>query len=159
MGRSEGEDAVSNGVVDKDLPFRESAEKHPVHRQPSTFGQRMADKTSLVVGSWRFLIIQSILIILWIVTAELRINHLDNQYLTILNLLLSIQAAFATPIILVSQNRWQQIDRQRAEHDYLVNQEALSRILHIEESVLPSVLQSVPHNVQQNINNKFWETW
>lgn len=94
--------------------------------EPSlTPGQRIADAVAAGMGSWRFIIIQTTILIFWIaanVTAW--INHWDPYPFILLNLALSFQAAYAAPFIMMSQNRQQDIDRQAAEHDYQVNVKA-----------------------------------
>ncbi len=90
-----------------------SASLHPPSR-----GERVADLVTEVVGSWRFIIIQSCLLALWIVLNVLAlIGHWDPYPFILLNLALSFQAAYATPFILMSQNRQSEIDRHRAQQD------------------------------------------
>jgi uncharacterized membrane protein len=87
-----------------------------------TPGQRIADAVAATMGSWRFIIIQSILLLLWIalnVTAY--IQHWDPYPFILLNLALSFQAAYAAPFIMMSQNRQQDIDRKAAQNDYEAN--------------------------------------
>lgn len=87
-----------------------------------TMGQRVADSVAATMGSWKFIIIQSTVLLMWIalnVTAW--INHWDPYPFILLNLALSFQAAYAAPFIMMSQNRQQDIDRQAAETDYQVN--------------------------------------
>jgi uncharacterized membrane protein len=86
--------------------------------QISSRGDRIADAVSSTVGSWRFILIQSSLLALWIclnVTAW--IKHWDPYPFILLNLALSFQAAYATPFILMSQNRQSDVDRQKAQQD------------------------------------------
>jgi uncharacterized membrane protein len=86
--------------------------------QISSRGDRIADAVSATVGSWRFILIQSSLLALWIclnVTAW--IKHWDPYPFILLNLALSFQAAYATPFILMSQNRQSDVDRQKAQQD------------------------------------------
>ena len=87
-----------------------------------TAGQRIADSVAATMGSWTFIIIQSLLLLLWIalnVTAY--VERWDPYPFILLNLALSFQAAYAAPFIMMSQNRQQDIDRQSAEHDYQIN--------------------------------------
>jgi uncharacterized membrane protein len=88
-------------------------------------GDRLSDRVAKVVGSWRFILIQSTLLLIWLflnVTAYLR--HWDPYPFILLNLMLSFQAAYTAPIIMMSQNRQASIDRQEAQHDYEVNLKA-----------------------------------
>ena len=91
---------------------------------PLTFGQRIADTVAATMGSWRFIIIQSAILIAWItlnIVAFAFIGHWDPYPFILLNLALSFQAAYAAPFIMMSQNRQQDIDRQAAESDYKIN--------------------------------------
>ena len=89
---------------------------------PLTFGQRIADTVAATMGSWRFIIIQSAILIAWItLNVVAYIQHWDPYPFILLNLALSFQAAYAAPFIMMSQNRQQDIDRLSAENDYKVN--------------------------------------
>ncbi|WP_310415635.1 DUF1003 domain-containing protein [Chamaesiphon sp. OTE_8_metabat_110] len=84
----------------------------------SSRGDRIADVVTEVVGSWRFIIIQSCLLTVWIVLNVLAVlGQWDPYPFILLNLALSFQAAYATPFILMSQNRQSEIDRERAQQD------------------------------------------
>ncbi len=88
-------------------------------------GQRIADAVAATMGSWKFIIIQSTLLLAWVtlnVTAWHR--HWDPYPFILLNLALSFQAAYAAPFIMMSQNRQQEIDRNSAENDHQVNLKA-----------------------------------
>lgn len=90
-----------------------------------TPGAKLADRVAETVGSWRFIIIQSVLLGIWIVLNMLAlINHWDPYPFILLNLVLSFQAAYAAPIIMMSQNRQSEIDRRNAERDYQINVKA-----------------------------------
>jgi uncharacterized membrane protein len=85
-------------------------------------GQRIADTVAATMGSWTFIIIQSVLLAFWValnVTAYVR--QWDPYPFILLNLALSFQAAYAAPFIMMSQNRQQDIDRQCADDDYQIN--------------------------------------
>jgi uncharacterized membrane protein len=83
-----------------------------------TRGDRIADIVTAIVGSWRFIIIQSCLLAIWIVlNITAWISHWDPYPFILLNLALSFQAAYATPFILMSQNRQSIIDRDKAQQD------------------------------------------
>lgn len=87
-----------------------------------TVGQRFADTVAATMGSWRFILLQSIILMVWIglnVTAY--VKQWDPYPFILLNLVLSFQAAYAAPFIMMSQNRQQDIDRKAAEDDYQVN--------------------------------------
>ncbi len=88
-------------------------------------GERIADSVALTVGSWRFIIIQSALLAVWIaLNLTAWIAAWDPYPFILLNLVLSFQAAYAAPIVMMSQNRQAAIDRGNAEHDYEVNVKA-----------------------------------
>lgn len=87
-----------------------------------TLGQKVADAVAAGMGSWRFIIIQSALLLAWVVLNVLAwIQHWDPYPFILLNLALSFQAAYAAPIIMMAQNRQQDIDRQAAENDHRIN--------------------------------------
>ncbi len=90
-----------------------------------TAGQRIADAVAATMGSWRFIIIQSTILLVWIVlNITAWINHWDPYPFILLNLALSFQAAYAAPFIMMSQNRQADIDRGKAESDYRINVKA-----------------------------------
>jgi uncharacterized membrane protein len=85
-------------------------------------GDRIADMVAASVGSWSFIIIQSALLVVWMmlnVTAYIR--HWDPYPFILLNLVLSFQAAYSAPFIMMSQNRQAATDRLEAKGDYNVN--------------------------------------
>ncbi len=107
-------------------PFRH---QHPPVRNTNEIfeGKRSAsvrasDRFASVVGSWKFIIIQTIILVMWVilnVTAWL--YHWDPYPFILMNLVLSLQAAYATPIIMMSQNRLAERDRIEAHNDFLLN--------------------------------------
>lgn len=71
-----------------------------------TFGQHLADSVARMVGSWKFIIIQSSIIVLWVILNIVAFSrHWDPYPFILMNLFLSLQAAYTAPIIMVSQNR------------------------------------------------------
>jgi uncharacterized membrane protein len=91
-------------------------------RPQLTVGQRIADTVAATMGSWKFIIIQSVILMFWIalnVTAY--VQQWDPYPFILLNLALSFQAAYAAPFIMMSQNRQQDIDRKSAEDDFKIN--------------------------------------
>jgi CRP/FNR family cyclic AMP-dependent transcriptional regulator len=117
-----------------------------------TLGQRIADKVASTIGSWRFILSQSFFLAFWILLNLLAwVNHWDPYPFILLNLVLSFQAAYATPIIMMSQNRQADKDRLSAEIDHQVNAKAeldigllLSRLDDLERHLLTSKLASTP---------------
>jgi uncharacterized membrane protein len=77
------------------------------------------------MGSWKFIIIQSVILLVWIVlNITAFVENWDPYPFILLNLALSFQAAYAAPFIMMSQNRQQDIDRKAAEQDYQINVKA-----------------------------------
>jgi uncharacterized membrane protein len=102
--------------------------------EPLTFGQRIADRFATIMGSWSFIIIQTIVLALWVtVNVMAFVWRWDPYPFILLNLALSFQAAYAAPIIMMSQNRQAAKDRLAAENDYTVNvkaEEEVKAIMH-----------------------------
>jgi uncharacterized membrane protein len=124
-------------------PDREE-NRHPAnirHFDRRTPGERVADTVTGGVGSWPFIIIQSLLLAAWIVANGILIGRLiggmpfDPYPFILLNLVLSFQAAYTGPVVMMSQNRQTAKDRDEAEHDYEVNREALDRLKRLEEGL------------------------
>lgn len=93
-----------------------------VSAPPLTAGQKIADAVAATMGSWPFIITQTIILALWITLNIVAwIRHWDPYPFILLNLALSFQAAYAAPFIMMSQNRQADVDRQKAEQDYKVN--------------------------------------
>ena len=87
-----------------------------------SFGQKVADGVAATMGSWNFIIVQSALLFLWVLlNLAAWMEHWDPYPFILLNLALSFQAAYAAPIIMMSQNRQADIDRKAAENDYKIN--------------------------------------
>ncbi|HLX56965.1 MAG TPA: DUF1003 domain-containing protein [Ktedonobacteraceae bacterium] len=87
-----------------------------------TIGQRIADGVATTMGSWRFIIIQTVIVGIWITSNVWLLAHPFDPYpLILLNLLFSTQAAYAAPVIMMSQNRQAAKDRLTAESDYRTN--------------------------------------
>ncbi len=90
-----------------------------------TAGQRIADTVAATMGSWRFIIIQTTILVAWITLNIIAwISHWDPYPFILLNLALSFQAAYAAPFIMMSQNRQQDVDRLKAEKDFKINVKA-----------------------------------
>ena len=99
----------------------------PALRPPAdtSLGARAADRITAIVGSWRFILIQSGMLLLWLAANVFAwVQAWDPYPFILLNLVLSFQAAYTAPIIMMSQNRMGDIDRARAEDDYHVNLKA-----------------------------------
>ena len=96
--------------------------KHPVnviHHEHATFGEHLADGIASFIGSWRFLIIQTALVITWVTINSLQATgkiHIDPYPYILLNLAFSTQAAYTGPVLLLAGNRQSQKDRLTLEH-------------------------------------------
>ncbi len=90
--------------------------------KPETFGQKAADTVARFAGSWAFIFSFIALMVIWmIINLLLAVRAFDAYPFVLLNLVLSCIAAIQAPLIMMSQNRQEAKDRQRAENDYLVN--------------------------------------
>jgi uncharacterized membrane protein len=120
---------------------------HEAHATGRTFGQRVADAVAATMGSWTFIIAQSVILAIWIVVNVVAwIDHWDPYPFILLNLALSFQAAYAAPFIMISQNRQAERDRRQADEDYRTNVEAEQRI-----EALQKHLASIELNVLNRI--------
>ena len=94
-------------------------------KESLSFGQKSADLVARIVGSWKFIIVQTIIIFAWAMVnvylamhPTLFIQAWDCYPFVLLNLFLSLEAALSTPIIMMSQNRQAEKDRLTAQSDY-----------------------------------------
>lgn len=95
----------------------------------STFSQQLADVMADKVGSWSFVIAQTIVLIVWIAINILPGSpHWDPAPFILLNLVFSFASAYTAPVVLISQNRLAEQDRQKAAINHDVNQLAAQRI-------------------------------
>lgn len=102
---------------------------HKKHVETLGFGSRLADSVAKGMGSWRFIIIQSFFVIIWMSLNLLGFfYHWDVYPFILLNLVFSTQAAYAAPIIMMSQNRQSERDRIQAQADYQTNIDAKEEI-------------------------------
>ncbi len=103
------------------------------HESKLTYGDRISDAVALGMGSWRFIIIQTVFVIIWMALNVMAYRqHWDPYPFILLNLIFSTQAAYAAPIIMMSQNRQSSRDRIQAQHDYETNLEAKREIEEIQ---------------------------
>lgn len=102
---------------------------HDKHTETFTLGQRVADAVANGMGSWTFIIWQTIFVIIWMVLNVIGfVAHWDVYPFILLNLIFSTQAAYAAPIIMMAQNRQNQRDRIQADEDYHTNVKAKEEI-------------------------------
>ncbi|WP_051603080.1 DUF1003 domain-containing protein [Simplicispira psychrophila] len=105
--------------------------------QQWSFGERVADKIAAFGGSWVFLILFGVFLLVWVALNSLVLlwRPLDPYPFIFLNLILSCLAAVQAPIIMMSQNRQEAKDRIRSEHDYQINLKAELEIRHLHEKM------------------------
>jgi uncharacterized membrane protein len=116
---------LSSQDFDRLHELREERPARNITKVTLTPGAVLADWVARTVGSWRFIVLQSIVLAVWITLNVLAfIQHWDPYPFILLNLVLSFQAAYAAPIIMMSQNRQSEIDRRNAQNDYRINVKA-----------------------------------
>jgi len=106
-------------------------------REQVTLGQRVADKVASFGGSWPFIFIFIFVLSVWMFY-QIIVAHnkgFDPYPFILLNLVLSSLAAIQAPIIMMSQNRYAQKDRLRADHDYEINLKAEKEIEHVQKEL------------------------
>jgi uncharacterized membrane protein len=125
------------------MATRDRTTWHQRHIDERTFGQRVADRTAQVLGSWPFIIGQTVVVGCWVVLNVVAWSrHWDPYPFILLNLMFSVQAAYAAPVIMMSQNRQAERDRYQAQADYETNvraeqeiEEIQTRLKRIEEAL------------------------
>jgi uncharacterized membrane protein len=127
--------------------------RHPVNQRmfvDAPLGARIADRVTGFLGSWRFVIVQSIIVVIWIAGNVVLLFRFDPYPFILLNLAFSTQAAYAAPLILLAGNRSAQRDRLTLEHAaseadleesqneelLLGNRQILERVERLEQSIL-----------------------
>lgn len=106
------------------------------YKNKLSLGQRLADSVAAGMGSWKFIIIQTIIVFIWVlINVYVCIYRWDPYPFILLNLLFSTQAAYAAPIIMMSQNRQSQRDREHAEQDYIINKQSKKEIEEIKNKL------------------------
>jgi uncharacterized membrane protein len=121
--------------------------KHPVNllfHDEATLGEKVADKVASGIGSWWFLGIQSLAILVWITLNVWGLtHHWDVFPFILLNLMFTIQAAYTGPVLLLSGNRQAQKDRLRLEHTAEVSETA--------EKATLTILEEIERNTQATL--------
>ncbi|MEZ5386866.1 MAG: DUF1003 domain-containing protein [Prosthecobacter sp.] len=125
-------DSLHKHEVLSERPLSETEEE-----QQLTFGQRLADKIADFGGSWTFIILFCAFLMAWMAinAGVLLARPFDPYPFILLNLMLSFLASLQAPVIMMSQNRQEARDRQRAEGDYKVNLKAELEIRHLHEKM------------------------
>ena len=129
LGRQE------NSILEKFLKRRRATrDVNTEFEAKLTIGQRVADKVASTMGSWSFIIIQSVILSIWVVLNVVAIvQHWDPYPFILLNLALSFQAAYAAPIIMMSQNRQAEKDRLQSTYDFEIDTKAELEILQLHD--------------------------
>ena len=154
---------LSRRLYTTDQLLRKSVSRNvnEVIEEKQTLGQVIADTFAMVMGSWTFIIVQSILLLVWVVYNSVAPEkyRFDTYPFIFLNLALSFQAAYAAPIIMMSQNRQSDKDRLSAEVDHQVNCKAevktgliMSRLNDLERS-MHFLHQELLTNMKSNNSN------
>ena len=106
-------------------------------KETLTFGQRAADKIATFGGSWTFIISFFIILAIWIAFNVWALHNkgFDPYPFILLNLILSCLASIQAPIIMMSQNRQEEKDRERAEWDLKINEKAEAEIREISKKL------------------------
>jgi uncharacterized membrane protein len=104
---------------------------HDAHNEETSTGARIADRVAGFIGSWQFIIIQSAIFLIWVIFNTVWLfgaYQFDPYPFILFNLFMSAEAAYASPLILMSQNRQSERDRIQAQHDYDTNVAAKEEI-------------------------------
>lgn len=142
LGRSIGELSPEEAMVIQRIIERESISRDLSRRDKGdqTFGQRLADQVAAVGGSWSFIIVFGLVLAAWVALNTVGLARIgkapfDPYPFIFLNLILSMIAAIQAPIIMMSQNRQSEKDREAARHDYEVNLKAELEIMRLHEKL------------------------
>jgi len=120
----------------KEITQNDKVTWHDKHKQSMTMGDRIADSVASNMGSWRFIIIQTIFVIIWMIFNIIAfVSHWDPYPFILLNLIFSTQAAYAAPIIMMAQNRQNERDRHQALSDYETNLKAKLEIERLQKEI------------------------
>ena len=104
---------------------------------------KLADKITSFIGSWTFIIVQSCILTIWVLVNILNLTHFDPYPFILMNLFLSFQAAYATPLILMSSNRQAERDRQHMIHEHEISEE---------DHIIIKYLKKILSKLQEDMN-------
>jgi uncharacterized membrane protein len=128
-----------NNIVTRTIAEKESIIENLLHPPAEVMrrGDKISDKVARFGGSWSFIILFFIILLVWIVfnTYALGKAKFDPYPFILMNLILSCIAAMQAPIIMMSQNRQEEKDRKRSENDYLINLKAELEIREMQEKM------------------------
>jgi uncharacterized membrane protein len=129
---------IQKSVVDLVCAEAPSGVNPAIRGDSRSFGERLADRVAAIGGSWGFIIGFGLALTIWIawnVWGQRLHIAFDPYPFIFLNLMLSMLAAIQAPVIMMSQNRAANRDREEAEHDYRVNLRAELEIMHLHDKV------------------------
>ncbi len=111
------------------------AEMEKAAAEVRTRGERVADRLAAWVGSWKFIVTQTVILLVWIIlNITAWINHWDPYPFILLNLAFSFQAAYTAPILMISQNRQAKLSQRRNHLDLQINmlaEQETTEIIHL----------------------------
>jgi uncharacterized membrane protein len=128
---------------------------HEAHLQAYKFGDHLADKIAGFIGSWKFIIFQSAIFFVWVLINTLTLFgaiQFDPYPFILFNLFMSAEAAYSSPLILMSQNRQAVRDRHQAEMDYQTNQEAKAEIEELQSEIARIEIEKLDLIRDQNVD-------
>ncbi|RLG20652.1 hypothetical protein DRN74_05010 [Candidatus Micrarchaeota archaeon] len=131
-------------LTSKDI-IKEMEKRYPIKTR-ATLGQRAADKLTAFVGSWTFLVLLFIFLVVWIaINLYGWVNAWDPYPFILLNFVLSCLAAVQAPIILMSQNREAERDRIRTIRDYMIDRKAEREVADMQKDLeeIKSMLRKI----------------
>lgn len=128
------------------------------NKETLTFGQRAADKIATFGGSWTFIISFFAILAIWIAFNVYTLHNrgFDPYPFILLNLILSCLASIQAPIIMMSQNRQEEKDRERAEWDLKINEKAEAEIREISKklTILMTQHQGLADKIDDVLKNE-----
>lgn len=114
-----------------------SYNSYAITQQKYTTGQKLADKVASIGGSWKFLICFGIFLLLWASLNSINFffKPFDPYPFTLLNVVLSCMAAVQAPIIIMSQRRLDERDRELAEHDLEIDIQVINKLFVLDDKI------------------------
>jgi uncharacterized membrane protein len=104
---------------------------------------KLADVITSFIGSWTFIVVQSCILTIWVTVNVLDLTHFDPYPFILMNLFLSFQAAYATPLILMSSNRQAERDRLHMIHEHEISEE---------DHIIIKDLKRILNDLQEDMN-------
>lgn len=128
---------VENALKEEELLTNNIYELEREEGKKISRGNRLADRVAAFGGSWRFIIIFSLVLGVWVVVNSIlpSARKFDPYPFILLNLFLSCIAALQAPVIMMSQNRKEDKDRKRAQSDYMINLKAEIEIRNLHQKI------------------------